>query len=71
MDKRRELRRSRRYRNCRRRPSRFLNRTKTGKITPSIKARKQLELKVISELCKIYPISIAGIEDVSFNQEMG
>jgi len=67
MDKRRELRRGRRYRNCRRREARFDNRTKTGKMAPSIRARKQLELKVIKELCDIYPISIIGIEDVAFN----
>ncbi len=67
MDKRRELRRSRRHRNCRRRPARFDNRTKTGKMAPSIRARKQLELKVIKELCDIYPITIIGLEDVSFN----
>ena len=67
MDKRRELRRGRRHRNCRRRPARFDNRTKTGKLSPSIRSRKQLELKVITDLCKIYPISIIGLEDVSFN----
>lgn len=67
MDKRRELRRGRRHRNCRRRPARFDNRTKTGKMAPSIRARKQLELKVISELMEIFPISIIGIEDVAFN----
>lgn len=67
MDKRRELRRSRRHRNCRRRPARFDNRTKTGKMAPSIRSRKQLELKINKELCKIYPISIFGQEDVAFN----
>ena len=67
MDKRRELRRGRRHRNCRRRECRFLNRTKTGKMAPSIRARKQLELKEIKELSDIYPISIGAIEDVSFN----
>ena len=67
MDKRRELRRSRRYRNCRRRPSRFLNRSKTGKMAPSIRSRKQLELRTNKELCKIYPISTFGTEDVKFD----
>ena len=66
MDKRRQLRRSRRYRNCRRRPSRWLNRSKS-KTPPSILARKQLELKVIKELSNIYPISIIGYEDIKFN----
>lgn len=67
MDKRRELRRGRRHRNCRRRPARFDNRSKTGKMAPSIRSRKQLELKVNKELCKIHPISIFGMEDVKFD----
>ncbi len=67
MNKRRELRRGRRHRNCRRRPARFDNRSKTGKMAPSIRARKQLELRVNKELCDIYPISIFGTEDVKFD----
>lgn len=67
MDKRRELRRGRRYRKTRRRPCRFLNRSKSGKIAPSVLARKRLELKVITELSKIYPIIAIGYEDVKFN----
>ncbi len=66
MDKRRQLRRGRRYRNCRRREVRWLNRSKT-KIAPSILARKQLELKVATELSKIYPIRMIGFEDVAFD----
>ncbi len=67
MDKRRELRRGRRYRKCRRREARFDNRSKTGKMAPSIRSRKQLELKMISELVEIFPVSIIVIEDVAFN----
>jgi hypothetical protein len=67
MEDRRRLRRSRRHRNCRRRETRFLNRSKTGKMAPSIRSRKQLELRVIKELCKIYPLNIAGVEDVGFD----
>ena len=67
MEDRRRLRRSRRHRNCRRREARFLNRSKTGKMAPSIRSRKQLELRVIKELCKIYPINIGGVEDVGFD----
>ena len=66
MEKRRELRRSRRHRKCRRRECRFLNR-KGHKITPSILARKQLEFRIIKELAKLYPISAIAIEDVRFN----
>ena len=66
MDKRRELRRGRRHRNCRRREERWLNRSKT-KIAPSILARKQLELKVATILAKIYPIIMICFEDVAFD----
>jgi hypothetical protein len=66
MDKRRELRRSRRHRKCRRRECRFLNRT-GHKIAPSILARKQLELRTVKELAKTYPITEIAIEDVRFN----
>jgi len=66
MDKRRELRRNRRHRKCRRRVCRFLNRT-GHKIAPSILARKQLELRVVKDLAKTYPVSKIAIEDVSFN----
>ena len=66
MDKRRELRRSRRYRKRRRRKCRFLNR-RGHKIAPSILARKQLELRIVKELAKIYPISDIAIEDVAFD----
>lgn len=66
MDKRRELRRNRRYRNCRRRECRFLNRS-GHKITPSILARKQLELRAVEELAKTYPVTNIAIEDVRFD----
>lgn len=67
MIKRRELRRNRRYRKTRRRHERWLNRSKKDKIAPSILARKQLELKIVTELSKIYPVSMIGFEDVKFN----
>jgi len=66
MEKRRELRRNRRHRKCRRRECRFLNRT-GHKIAPSILARKQLELRIVKELAKMYTISAIVIEDVRFD----
>jgi len=66
MTHRRVLRRSRRHRNCRRRPARWLNRSKT-KIAPSMLAKKQLELDMTKVLSKLYPIQVIGFEDVSFN----
>ncbi len=67
MEKRSQLRRSRRHRNYRRRECRFLNRSKKGKLAPSMLAKKQLELETIKVLSKLYPIQTIGFEDVSFN----
>jgi len=67
MTDRRRLRRSRRHRNCRRRECRYLNRSKKNKLAPSMLAKKQLELEMVEQLSKLYPISIIGFEDVSFN----
>lgn len=74
MTERRMLRRGRRHRKCRRREERWLNRSKKGKLAPSMLAKKQLELEIVKELVKLYPISwdvnpngMIGFEDVSFN----
>jgi len=67
MEKRSQLRRGRRHRKCRRRECRFLNRSKKGKLAPSMLAKKQLELEMVKQLSKLYPIQTIGFEDVSFN----
>ncbi len=67
MTERRMLRRGRRHRKCRRRECRFLNRSKKGKLAPSMLAKKQLELEVVKELVKLYSIKTIGFEDVSYN----
>lgn len=65
MTKRRILRRNRRQRKCRRRKKKFLNRNGCI-LVPSIKARKQLELRIVNELEKTYPILMICVEDVKF-----
>ena len=68
LNKRRELRRARRWRNCRRRACRFDNRVKSfGWIAPSQLVVVNSRLKLIREFFKYYPISIVGFEDVKFN----
>jgi hypothetical protein len=65
---RRQLRRARRYRNCRRRPKRFDNRKRRGGwIAPSQEAKVGFRLRIISELCRFYPITDFVVEDVAFN----
>ncbi len=72
MEQRRMLRRSRRSRRINRqvtfnlrnhRQVRFNNR-KQSKIPPSIKASRQLELRVVNELSKIFPLTAMGYERV-------
>lgn len=67
LDERRRMRRARRYRNCRRRQARFLNRSRKGFIAPSQLQVVQSRLKAIKELFKCYPISKLAFEDVKFN----
>ena len=65
---RKQLRRARRFRNCRRRPARFNNRCRPeGWIAPSQKAKVDFRLRIIHELYKLYPIKGFVVEDVKFN----
>jgi hypothetical protein len=72
MDSRRMMRRARRGRRIDRkvafskrahRQARFSNR-RSGKLAPSIRANRQLELRIVSELCKIYPVTQIRFEYV-------
>lgn len=66
MTERRELRRSRRRRNCRRREVRS-NRSRKPFLAPSQKVMVNSRLKVLGACFKIYPITVVGNEDVRFN----
>ncbi len=61
------MRRARRFRKCRRRPCRSKNRSRRDFLAPSQKVLVDSRLKVLGELCRIYPVNVAGIEDVKFN----
>jgi len=60
------LRHARRHRICPRRPARFNNRRHSGKywLAPTQLAKVDTRLKVIRELCRIYPIETIFVEDV-------
>jgi hypothetical protein len=62
-----QLRRSRRHRNCRRRPERFDNRCGRSFLAPSQAVIVGSRLKAIREFIGCYPISEAGYEDVRFD----
>ncbi|MEX0930805.1 MAG: RRXRR domain-containing protein, partial [Candidatus Paceibacterota bacterium] len=66
LTERREARRTRRSR-LRRRPARFNNRSREGFIAPSQLMIVNSRLKVLKELCRIYPVNVAAIENVKFN----
>ena len=68
LEERRILRRARRHRNCRRREARFDNRKrKADWLAPSQAAIVDSRLKIIQELCRIFPVNHSAIEDVRFN----
>lgn len=67
LEERRQLRRAKRWRNCRRRDERFDNRSRKGFIAPSQKVIVQSRLKAMQELFNSYPIDTVALEDVCFN----
>ncbi len=62
-----QYRRTRRSRNLRHRPARFLNRGKKGWLPPSIRYRKDVILRVLSDLGKRLNITSAVIEQGQFD----
>jgi hypothetical protein len=68
LEERRRLRRARRSRLWHRK-QRFDNRTREeGWIAPSQNAKTELRTKIVTELARLYPITIEnGVEDIAFN----
>src|SRR5207249_10959944 len=65
---RRTLRRSRRGRKTRRRPKRFQNRRRQpGWIAPSQRALVLAREKMLRTLVRMYPVTVAGVEEVRFD----
>ncbi len=68
LDKRRAIRRSRRFRKTRYRKPRFLNRTRPdGWLAPSVKSRADNIINIVNKFAKLIPLTDAAIEKVSFD----
>ena len=68
MIRRNQLRRGRRSRKCRMRACKFNNRKRPeGWLAPSQKAKVDFRLKIVGELCRLYPIANIVVEDVKFD----
>ncbi|WP_018213685.1 RRXRR domain-containing protein [Desulfitobacterium hafniense] len=68
LEKRRNMRRARRFRKTRRRPARFNNRkNRENWLPPSIKAKVEMRIAFLNQLLAIYPISQAVVEDVKID----
>jgi hypothetical protein len=67
LEERSQLRRARRWRNCRRRECRSNNRARKNFLAPSQRVIVQSRLKVMNEFFKCYTIDVVALEDVCFN----
>lgn len=68
MEARRNLRRARRFRKTPRRPARFDNRKRRGYwLAPTQRSKVECRLKVVRELCRVYPVRTIVTEDVRYN----
>ena len=71
LETRRNLRRARRFRNCRRRPCRNNRRINARFLPPSVYARFDIRLYILDQLCKIIPVTNVVVEDVKFKTKKG
>jgi len=72
VEKRREMRRARRFRNTRRRVKRFDNRFSGKKrLPPSTKARWDAKLRIVQQLRKVLSLNHAVVEDVRATTKRG
>jgi hypothetical protein len=68
LEQRRSLRRARRARKLRRRPKRCQNRRRSaGWIAPSQRALVLAREKMLTTLARMYPLTVAGVEEVCFD----
>lgn len=67
LENRRSLRRSRRSRKLRYRSSRFNNRGKKGKISPSIQHKLDTHITIIKKICNIIPVDNIIVETAEFD----
>jgi len=66
IEQRRVMRRARRHRNCRRRPSRFQNRLRNkNALPPSTNSRWNAKMRILNHLCNAIPITDVVVEDVA------
>lgn len=68
---RKEMRRARRYRKTRCRPTRFNNRSGKNFIPPSTRARWDAKLRIIQQLLKVLPVTHIVVEDVRAETRKG
>ena len=70
LEVRRNMRRARRFRNCRRRECRFDNRHKS-KLPPSTKARWNFKINNVKNIQKVFPITDIVVEDICATTKSG
>ena len=65
IEQRKNMRRARRFRNCRRRQCRSNRNVNKTTLPPSTFARWNAKIRILDQLCKVIPISDVAVEDVA------